>query len=406
MPHAPPTETQLALAVPEPGREPDPLVVLSYGLGVDSTALLLRWLEEPASRDFPLEQLLVISAMTGDEWEITGQRVRDHVLPRLRGARVRYAQVARQGPSQSDGVAVLSDTREPDDLHLEGAYRLSEELIESGTVPQVGGARKCSAKAKGWPIDTFLRAAARRPFRQAVGFASGESARARRDATYDTARRRGFYPLIEWGWDRQRASAFIQEVTGVRAWPKSACVYCPFALTNRAGRERVLRLFDEHPNVAVEALLLEHRAVCLNPAQGLIAGSRLADLFADSGRSALLARFEDAREREPHTLYEVRRIRRPSAADPTRQANASRHLRLLAHGTRAAMLDSLGARGRPERADGIARVWLRRRGELLPSAEHYLVAGPAGAIEKGDPLFEQWWAQLTTTAPDAQLKAA
>lgn len=27
-------------------------VVLSYGLGVDSTAILLRWIHEPASRDF------------------------------------------------------------------------------------------------------------------------------------------------------------------------------------------------------------------------------------------------------------------------------------------------------------------------------------------------------------------
>jgi hypothetical protein len=40
--------------------------VLSYGMGADSTALLLRWIHEPATRPCALDQLLVITAMTGD----------------------------------------------------------------------------------------------------------------------------------------------------------------------------------------------------------------------------------------------------------------------------------------------------------------------------------------------------
>jgi hypothetical protein len=41
----------------DPPVEPAPMdVVLSYGLGVDSTALLLRWLTEPGSRDFDLSR--------------------------------------------------------------------------------------------------------------------------------------------------------------------------------------------------------------------------------------------------------------------------------------------------------------------------------------------------------------
>jgi hypothetical protein len=406
--HSPPDGGQLALAVPaDPGRERDPKIVASFGMGVESSACLLSWLERPETRDFDLSDLLVITAMTGNEWEITGQRVRDHILPRLREHNIRYVQVARRTGSQSDGIVVLDDSRHPDELHLDGAYRLSEELTEAGTIPQVGGARQCSAKAKGWPIDTFLATAAREPFRQAVGFHTGEHGRARRDATYDTPRREGFYPLIEWGWDRQQASRFIEEVTGVAAWPKSACIYCPFALTNKTGRARVLTLFDEHPDVAVEALMLEHRAVCLNPTQGLIAGSRLHDLFRQSGRTALLARFDRAVERAPHTLYEVRRIRRPRTDDPERQANASRHLQLLAHGTRRQMLATLAECGTAEQADGIPRVWLRRRAHTLPCGEHYLVAGPSGAVAKGDRRFEDWWAQLTGTATaGVQLRAA
>lgn len=47
-------------------RERQP-VILSYGMGVDSTAILTRWLLEPWSRDFGLEDLVVLTAQTGDE---------------------------------------------------------------------------------------------------------------------------------------------------------------------------------------------------------------------------------------------------------------------------------------------------------------------------------------------------
>jgi hypothetical protein len=41
------------------------MVVMSYGMGADSTAILMRWLTEPASRDFDLQDLVVITAHTG-----------------------------------------------------------------------------------------------------------------------------------------------------------------------------------------------------------------------------------------------------------------------------------------------------------------------------------------------------
>ncbi|WP_157792806.1 hypothetical protein [Rhodococcus opacus] len=66
--------------------EPTPKVVLSWGLGEDSTAILLRWLEDPTSRDFELNELVVVSAMTGNQWESTRAEVEEHVLPRLAAA--------------------------------------------------------------------------------------------------------------------------------------------------------------------------------------------------------------------------------------------------------------------------------------------------------------------------------
>jgi hypothetical protein len=387
-------------------------VVLSYVLGVDSTALLLRWLQEPGSRDFELDDLLVVTSMTGDEWPRTGVLVAEHVLPRLRAAGVRFAQVARAGARQAEGIAVLEDSDAPERLHLAGAYRLSEELTAAGTIPQTGGNRRCSMKFKGWVIDTYLARdapqatrhafgfevgelarAEHMPGRLVFGFEAGEAARARRATNYDTPHRVAEFPLIEWGWEREECRRYIQQITGVPDWPKSACVYCPFALTNRAGRERTLRRYDTRPESALEALMLERRALCLNPRGGLIAGERLADLIAVH-RPQIDAAFGRRLEETPHSVYEVRRLWRPRADDPLKVANANRDLRVLATGPRSECEGAVRERGLLDRSDGIERVYRLRRGEALPAREHFLVAGPAGAVDKAMPGFEGWWNEI------------
>lgn len=131
---------------------PSPTVVLSYGLGEDSTAILLRWLEDPTSRDFDLSKLVVVTAMTGDEWDSTRAAVEEHVLPRLAAAGVRYIQAARgrrHVTKAGDGVVILDDSRAPSRLYIEGEYSLYREMTEAGTLPQSGGARLCSVHSKG-----------------------------------------------------------------------------------------------------------------------------------------------------------------------------------------------------------------------------------------------------------------
>ena len=186
-----------------------PSVVLSYGLGVDSTAILLRWLLEPASRDFDLSELVVVSAMTGDEWAQTGVDVETHLFPLLREHRVRFVQVARERrhvTKDGDGITVLDDTDQPRVLHLRGAYRLSDEMREAGTIPQTGGARLCSVHAKGDALDPVIdRITQGQPYRHVIGFEANEPKRATKDAGYNTATRTGAYPLIEWGWTAPHA---------------------------------------------------------------------------------------------------------------------------------------------------------------------------------------------------------
>lgn len=91
-------------------------VVMSYGMGVDSTAILLRWLTDPTSRDFDLRDLVVITAHTGDEFDQTLRDVEEIVLPQLRRHGIRFVQVGRtqrKTTVSGEGVAVLDDSTVP-----------------------------------------------------------------------------------------------------------------------------------------------------------------------------------------------------------------------------------------------------------------------------------------------------
>lgn len=392
-------------------------VVLSYGLGTDSTSLLLRWLLEPDSRDFDLGDLLVVTAMTGSERRRTGPLVEAHILPRLRAAGIRFAQVARGGPLQADGIRVLDDSTSPRRLLVQGAYTLEDELTTAGTVPQAAGGRRCSMKFKGWVIDRYLadyapeatrhafgyevgekaraRVCARRmPGRLVLGFEVEEKERARRATTYDGPHRVAEFPLLRWGWTRSDCQRYIERVTGVPDWPKSACCFCPFSLTSKHGREDSLVRFDGEPESAVETLMLEWRALCLNERGGLIAGDRLIDLLAER-RPQLAAAFFGALERAPHTLYEVRRLWRPRADDPSKSL-ANRDVRIVMEGSHAACVDALHRLGQVDCHDGIERVYRLQRAPKAPTREHFLVAGPAGAAEKCVSSFQRRWDEIAS----------
>ena len=107
--------------------------ILSYGMGTESTAILVRWLMEPETRPCSLDELLVLTAQTGNEWNDTARDVETHILPLLRKHNIRFAQMARRGHLESDGITVLSDTRSPERLFIEGDFKLSDELLSAGT---------------------------------------------------------------------------------------------------------------------------------------------------------------------------------------------------------------------------------------------------------------------------------
>ena len=83
-------------------------------MGVESSALILKWVERESLRDFDLTaDLIVITAQEGDEYPDQKMLVERHILPLMRAHHIRYVQVARAGHLEADGIIVLDDTREP-----------------------------------------------------------------------------------------------------------------------------------------------------------------------------------------------------------------------------------------------------------------------------------------------------
>lgn len=399
--------------IDEPSPEPEPRrTVLSYGLGVDSTAILLRWLTDPTSRDFDLADLIVITAHVGDEFASTLELVERHVLPLLREHGIRFVQVGRSGKT---GLKVLDDSRAPARLFADDSFKVSDEYRAGGTIPQTAGDRKCSMRAKGEIIDAWLLAElGDTEFDHVIGFEANEPGRAKRDATFTRDQvsaskakrmpnRAPSYPLIAWGWNRERCIAAIAELTGA-TWPKSACTFCPFS----CGKAEVMARFEAEPEAAHLALELEALALALNPRAKLYKRHSAREKMAAAGLDAILAEHGRRLDAATWSLYRVTRVFTPSGG-------AVRKLEVLQTGPRdavsRALSDAAAAEGLAVQLDddGFRRAWgshrrtvvervksgksTRKRERTLPCVESYLVAGLAGAEAKTNPSFDTYLAR-------------
>lgn len=378
-----------------------PCEVLSLGLGADSTAILLRWLHEPGTRDFDLDKLVVVCAHTGDEYTDTVRDTEEVVLPLLARHGVRFVQAGRtrlNTTAAGAGISIFDDSTRPTRLYADHGYALSDELLTAGTVPQLGS-RRCSLRAKGAVLDPIIATlTAGQPYRHYLGFETGELRRAQRDTEYNTATRRGVYPLLDWQWSRADALDYLLKVTG-RRWQKSACTYCPFQFSSKAGRTDALKRYRRDPDAGVHALYLEHIAACLNPRQSLLAQGRLIDLVTDAGLAEVLERFAEHLAVQQHGLYEVRRVATERRAATPAIARSVRRLDTGSANALQAALTQLPAEIETT-PEGISRAWRRRRGTAAPWAEHFYVVAPSPAIaDKQRPGFEALYARATGAVP-------
>ncbi|BAY59258.1 hypothetical protein NIES2135_61350 (plasmid) [Leptolyngbya boryana NIES-2135] len=328
--------------------------ILSIGCGIDSLSLLIEYIENPASRDFPLENLIVVHAVVGGESAQTRQLMEDVFFPLCRQHNIWMIQVCRNGEYEKDGITILSSTRQPTTFYLRGDYSLFVHLIMSGTVPQRGGSsRLCTLKFKGWVIDAIAQLLfGDSPRKRFIGFNADEAKRVKteqsihsapyyligynadetgrlKDRSYGDAqpydyaigfnadeagrikeskqRRQIFrFPLIEMGhgrkWCEQRVNDFVSRFTQGRMTQgkKSFCVNgCPFSECNGKQRERGNNTHGDlrqdwlnEPEYGGEAAFIEHMALALNDNQPLYKTQLVIDILRESENAAAIAHYE------------------------------------------------------------------------------------------------------------------
>ncbi len=217
------------------------MIVISYGGGVNSTALLIGL----HSRGIPVD--LILFADTGGEQPSTyaylpimDQWLLDHGMPQI--------------------TVVEYNDRNGDRLTLE------QECLRSGTLPALAyGYKKCSLKHKAGPQDKFCNN--HPPCREVwargekvvkyIGYDAGEERRRDHALVYDLqdTKYRKEYPLIDWGWEREDCLAAIRDA-GLPPPGKSSCFFCP------AMKHREIRtLYHQHRDLFDRAIALENNAL-------------------------------------------------------------------------------------------------------------------------------------------------
>lgn len=193
----------------KPGIQSTP-VVLSFGGGVNSTAVLTRWLREGRRLD------AVVFADTGEESPATLAVVR-HAETLCQAAGVEFAVVRGHG-----------DTR------------LVDWYKQQGSIPFITR-RSCTAHFKIRPVRRWMTANGYRPVTVLVGIAYDEIHRVRdSDVKWAT----NSFPLVDWKWDRQACRDELEAHWSGPQVPKSGCEGCPMM-----GRKGFRRLAQEKPDV-------------------------------------------------------------------------------------------------------------------------------------------------------------
>jgi hypothetical protein len=373
----------------------DPTVVFSFGMGVESAAIWRRWYADITTRalmvngqrvPFDFKNLIIVTSQVGSEQPDTIRDMEKYVLPEWRDARVRFVELARAGHLEKDGIVVLQDTRNPVRLHQAGRWKLMDEMLMAGTVPQYAGEHRCALKFKAFVIETWMAYEFQKrldapvlhvwgynadepsrirksdmhvrahnaerevllPERERTpllvfGFNAAEPTRIERAAKYDGPHRIGCYPLAQWQWDRQCCVDYLRDEYGI-VWQKSACGFCPFCEENYkqtpAGIDRMTR----HADDTIAALLMEHVSLCFNTNGQLYRDTALWEIVKKH-IPPVWEMFEVELSARPWALYEVRRVFNASAEKTAERKAAgkgpkvmvARSVRPLASGTRVDM---------------------------------------------------------------------
>jgi hypothetical protein len=175
--------------------------IVSYGGGVDSTAMLIGLKGKGLKVDY------ILFADTGGEQPETY-------------AYIQYFNAWLKKNGMPEIITVRYKTKDGQEITLE------QDVLNNQTLPAIAfGWKTCSQKFKIAPIDKWLKENcdfSDKPVKY-IGFEAGEERRMKDDpnGVYENK-----YPLIEWGWSRKKCKEVI-EAEGLCLPPKSSCFFCP-----------------------------------------------------------------------------------------------------------------------------------------------------------------------------------
>lgn len=219
---------------------PRPLIV-AYGMGVDSTAMLVGMHARGIRPD------LILFADTGSEKPETYA-----YLPVI------------QAWLRSVGFPEVIVVRYVVQNPRNGFYSsLEENCLVNATLPSLAfGFKKCSLKWKREPQDKWCRTwqpaidawARGDKCVKAIGYDAGPVDSKRAWSLTDDDEYTYWYPLRDWGWDRERCKQEIVSA-GLPVPMKSACFFCPASKPSE-----IAWLVDAHPELADRIVEMERRA--------------------------------------------------------------------------------------------------------------------------------------------------
>ncbi len=227
-------------------------VIVSFGGGVDSTAILVEMARRGEHPD------LILFADVGAEAPET------------------YAHIERFSDwLESQGMPRVTVVSRPKNIRMRASTpytTITGNCVANETLPsEAFGRGACSMKWKHEPMEAFLKGRRGQPgWLERNGWKPEHGKPVRvigYDATESCSGKRGKwakvteddhwayrYPLVTWGWTRERCIEEIEKA-GVPAPPKSACTFCP-----NQQPEELYALALNHPKLFLEALAIEANA--------------------------------------------------------------------------------------------------------------------------------------------------
>jgi hypothetical protein len=206
-----------------------PVHIFTLGGGVDSTAALIRLVQEKKPIDF------VFFSNTG------GASAQGEKMATYQHVRLLTRWLKSKGYPR---VKTLI-------YNKEGLYR---EIWRLETLPPIAfGFKTCSLKWKKEPVDRYVKKHLKG--RQLVKYISYDASEAHRIKDYSSENEQVIYPLVAWGMDRFDCMAYIAS-QGMPVPPKSSCFFCPHMRLRE-----IKELQVAEPCKLEQALALEQRAL-------------------------------------------------------------------------------------------------------------------------------------------------